>query len=61
MATPWPGRDAQAVIEGRPPGRLPAGIVTGIAAGLLFITQPDLGTTNGQFVSATFGATKVDT
>jgi RsiW-degrading membrane proteinase PrsW (M82 family) len=140
MATPWPGRDAQAVIEGRRPGRLPAGIVTGIAAGvgcalaalgvdvlesvssarhsvvpflialplallpvpllialvllldrlepeprgnlafcfawgagiaallatiintagLLFITQPDLGTTNGQFVSATFGAPAVE-
>ncbi|HEY6279921.1 MAG TPA: PrsW family intramembrane metalloprotease [Streptosporangiaceae bacterium] len=29
-------------------------------AGLLFITQPDLGTTNGQFVSATFGAPVVE-
>ncbi len=140
MATPRPGRDARAVIEGRPQGRLPAGIVIGIAAGLgcalaalgvdvleslasarhsvvpflialplallpvpllialvllldrlepeprgnlalcfawgagiaallatvintaglLFITQPELGTTNGQFVSATFGAPVVE-
>ncbi len=29
-------------------------------AGLLFITQPDLGTTNGQYVSATFGAPVVE-
>jgi RsiW-degrading membrane proteinase PrsW (M82 family) len=29
-------------------------------AGLLFITQPDLGTTNGEYVSATFGAPVVE-
>jgi RsiW-degrading membrane proteinase PrsW (M82 family) len=29
-------------------------------AGLVFITQPDLGTTNGQYISATFGAPVVE-
>jgi protease PrsW len=29
-------------------------------AGLIFITQPDLGTTNGQYISATFGAPVVE-
>ena len=29
-------------------------------AGLLFITQPDLGTTTGQYISATFGAPVVE-
>jgi protease PrsW len=29
-------------------------------AGLLFITQPELGTSNGQFISATFGAPLVE-
>ncbi len=29
-------------------------------AGLLFITQPELGTTNGQYISATFGAPVVE-
>ena len=34
MATPGPGLDPRAVIEGRPPGRRPPGVIIGIAAGL---------------------------
>ena len=140
MATPRPGLDPRAVIEGRPPGRPRAGIIIGTVAGLacalialgidllesvesvrhsvvpflialplallpvplliavvllldrlepeprgnlvfafawgagiavllaavintaglLFITQPDLGKTNGQYISATFGAPVVE-
>src|SRR5499433_3925268 len=38
-------------------GRLAAVINT---AGLLFITQPELGKSNGEFISATFGAPLVE-
>src|SRR5262249_61186378 len=34
MATPRPGLDPRAVIEGRPPGRPRPGLVVGIAAGM---------------------------